>query len=116
MTALFALMKDLRFDQSFEGVIFDWFGGISASDRALGGVRGVYYKGAVFEDFYAALADYDCADPSRLAHPRLTEANPETLLIDEIEHLWARINLAHEWEALDAKCKAIETYGQVMGA
>ena len=65
----------------WEPFFFDWFCG--REDRALGGVRGDLYAKAGF-------------------------AEPEELLIDEIEALWAPIALDDDWSAFHAKLASIE--------
>ncbi len=105
--ALFALLADLRHDGSFEQVVYDFFGG-----RLRGGRR---YIGPAFDAFKAELDTYDVANPDLLAHPRLAQAEPETLLIDEIETIWAAIAGEDDWSLFHAKLAAIETYRQALG-
>jgi uncharacterized protein YdiU (UPF0061 family) len=113
--ALFGFLATLDFDGSFEGVFYDWFGGVASEARALSGPRGGHYQGLAFGAFRAALDGYEPADRDRLKHPRLAAPDPETLLIGEIETLWAAIAERDDWTAFDAKLGAIEAYRQALG-
>jgi uncharacterized protein YdiU (UPF0061 family) len=115
VAALFGLLATLDADGSFEGVFYDWFGGKLSQDRAMGGPRASHYQGAAFEAFRDTLSGYVCADPGKLKHPRFAEPNPETLLIDEIETLWADIAHGDDWSRFNAKLEAIETWREALG-
>ncbi|MDI7775053.1 protein adenylyltransferase SelO family protein [Asticcacaulis sp. EMRT-3] len=114
--AFFAFAGTLRFDGSFEGLFYDWFGGVISEPRAMQGPRGPHYQGAAFDAFRAALAAYAPAAPDKLDHPRFAKADPETLLIAEIEAIWAQIAKADDWSAFNAKLAAISDYGQALQA
>ena len=111
---LFGFLATLDFDGSFEGVFYDWFGGALSEDRALAGPRAAHYQGAAFATFRDTLGDYACADPGKLKHPRFAQPDPETLLIDEIETLWADIAHGDDWTRFNAKLEAIETWRQAL--
>ncbi len=111
---LFGFLSTLGFDGSFEGVFYDWFGGALSEDRALAGPRAEHYRGGAFAAFREALDLYTCAAPEKLKHPRFAEPDPETLLIDEIETLWADIAHGDDWSAFNAKLAAIETWRQAL--
>ena len=115
ISTLFALLAELNFDGGFEGLFFDWFGGALSSPRALSGPRGTHYQGDVFTAFRTVLEDYEPADAGKLNHPRFQFPDPETLLIAEIESLWAEIAHADNWLPFAAKLDAIETYRQALG-
>ena len=113
--AVYALLVDLRDDGSFEGLFYDWFGGVLSESRAMQGPRGETYAGASFEVFHEVLQTYETAAPEKLDHPRFAQGDPETLLIDEIETIWAQIALEDDWSLLEAKLAAIEIYRQALG-
>ena len=73
----------------WEPFFFDWFGGDAA--RAMGSVRGEIYAGEGFEEFRRLLAEQPADRPERLADPYFARTEPEELLIDEIEAIWAAI-------------------------
>jgi hypothetical protein len=50
--------------------------------------------------------------PERLAAPYFTRAEPEELLYDEIEALWAAIAERDDWPPFEAKLERIEVARQ----
>ena len=112
--ALYPLLRELHTDGGFEGLFYDWFGGAVSEPRALNGPRSTYYTGDAFTAFRTALDAYQTNDTAKLDHPRFREAEPETLLIDEIESIWSDIALNDDWSPFHAKLVAIETYGQAL--
>ena len=73
------------------------------------------YRSEAFAAVRDAFAPYTPLAAQRLAHPYFAQATPETLLIDEIESLWAAIAERDDWAPLYAKVKAIERAGQAYG-
>jgi uncharacterized protein YdiU (UPF0061 family) len=90
----------------WEPFFFDWF--CKDEARALGGPRAAIYETGAGRDFRALLAPYEAERPERLADPYFTRAEPEELLYDEIEALWASIAEADDWSRFEAKLAAIE--------
>ncbi len=91
----------------WEPFFFDWFGG--REDRAMAGPRAALYAEAPFAEFRQRLADYAPERPERLAHPYFSGAEPEELLYDQIEALWAAIAERDDWGPFAAKLARIET-------
>ena len=91
----------------WEPFFFDWFGGLASEARALSGPRAGLYGDEAFLTFRAALAPYEPADASRLALPYFAHSEPETLLYDEIEALWAPITEHDDWSEFEAKIARI---------
>lgn len=112
--AVFDFLKTLPFEGSFEGFFHDWFGGKMREPFAMNGSRCAHYSGEAFDTFRSVLDGYGTADALRLDHPRLSQPEPETLLIDEIETIWARIADADDWQPLYDKLAAIETWRQAL--
>jgi uncharacterized protein YdiU (UPF0061 family) len=92
----------------WEPFFFDWFGGPASEARALSGPRAALYAQPLFTDLRARLADYEPDRPGRLADPVFARADPETVLIDEVESLWAPIAERDDWGPLEAKLARIE--------
>jgi uncharacterized protein YdiU (UPF0061 family) len=90
----------------WEPFFFDWFAGSEA--RALAGPRGALYADPPFEEFRDLLAAYAPDRPERLADPWFARPEPEELLYDEIEAIWARVAEADDWAAFHAKLAALE--------
>jgi serine/tyrosine/threonine adenylyltransferase len=90
----------------WEPFFFDWFGGDPA--RALAGPRGDLYEGEGFADFRRMLADFEPDRPERLQAAYFQAPEPQELLYDEIEAIWADIAERDDWTAFEAKLSAIE--------
>jgi uncharacterized protein YdiU (UPF0061 family) len=84
----------LESEAPFERAFFDWRGG-----------RVRDYPHAAWGPVRAALAGYERA---AAAHPYFEGAGPATLLIEEVEALWAPIAESDDWGAFHAKLAAIE--------
>lgn len=97
----------------WEPFFFDWFCG--AEHRALAGPRAGLYAEAPFVEFRERLAAYGPVRPERLDHPYFAAAEPEELLYDQIEALWAPITEADDWSAFRDKLARIEVARQGWG-
>lgn len=91
----------------WEPFFFDWFGGEASEARALSGPRAALYDGEAFRAFRSQLSAYSPDRPERLAGPVFQRAEPEELIIDEVEALWASIDQADDWSPLYAKLERI---------
>lgn len=100
----------------FEQVWFDWFGGLAAHARATQGPVAALYTGEAFTPVLKALEGFMPEQGMRLAHPYFQRAKPCTMLIDEVEEIWAPIADADDWSAFHAKLADIwimrEAYGR----
>ncbi|MDO8381049.1 protein adenylyltransferase SelO [Phenylobacterium sp.] len=101
-TALAAGGERLRWEPFF----FDWFCGDVG--RAMASPRGDIYGGQPFADFRRRVAETEPDRPGRLLDPYFAKAEPEELLIDEIEAIWDRIAAEDDWTAFHAKLARIE--------
>jgi uncharacterized protein YdiU (UPF0061 family) len=99
----------------WEPFFFDWFGGEASEARALSGPRAGLYEGEAFQAFRARLADYAPDRPERLADAVFQRPEPEELIIDEVEALWAPIDQADDWSPLNAKLERIEAARRAYG-
>jgi uncharacterized protein YdiU (UPF0061 family) len=102
-TALAAGGERLRWEPFF----FDWFCGDVG--RAMASPRGDIYGGQPFADFRRRVAETEPDRPGRLLDPYFARAEPEELLIDEIEAIWEAIAAEDDWTAFHAKLARIET-------
>ena len=99
----------------YERVLFDWFGGEASRQRAQGGAFASAYDGPEFAAFRDALFAHPCAAGDRLAHPYFADDAPTTMLIDEMEALWAPIAEDDDWSVLDAGIAKIRRMGEALG-
>ncbi len=95
----------LPFDQFFH----DWFGGSESAARAASGPFAEQYAAASFAPVRRALEGYAPRSRSMLEHPALRRATPCSMLIDEVESIWARIARQDDWSALEAKVAEIRS-------
>ncbi|MBC7667619.1 MAG: YdiU family protein [Gemmatimonadaceae bacterium] len=92
----------------WEPFFFDWFGGEASQARALAGQRGDLYGQEAFVDLRRRLSSFEADRPERLDSPVFARAEPEEMLIDEVEALWAPIAEADDWSPLYAKLARLE--------
>jgi uncharacterized protein YdiU (UPF0061 family) len=92
----------------WEPLFYDWFGGFASSARALAGPRAALYQTKAFADFRFALFEHEPDRPERLEHPVFAAAEPEEMLIDEVEALWAAIDADNDWSLLHDKLARLE--------
>jgi uncharacterized protein YdiU (UPF0061 family) len=92
----------------WEPFFFDWFGGEASQARALAGPRAALYGQEAFVDFRRQLSAFETDRPERLEGPVFARPEPEELLTDEVEALWAPIAQADDWSALYAKLARLE--------
>ena len=99
----------------FEQAFFDWFGGLEAEERAARSPHAAVYAGTDFAAVREAMAGYATGGHARLDHPYFAGAEPCTMLIDEVERIWAFIDEGDDWSAFREKLAAIggmrEAYG-----
>ena len=99
----------------WEPFFFDWFGGAVSTDRAMAGPRGEVYRGEAFADFRTRLERFEPDRPERLAAAIFQRDEPEELLIDEVEALWAPIAERDDWGPLREKLGRIEAARSAYG-
>jgi uncharacterized protein YdiU (UPF0061 family) len=94
----------------WEPFFFDWFGGDEA--RALKGPRATVYQGEAAQAFRARLGEYEASGP---AGDYFQRPEPEELLYDEIEAIWAAIAERDDWGPFEAKIARIREAGAMYG-
>jgi uncharacterized protein YdiU (UPF0061 family) len=92
----------------WEPLFFDWFGGAASEARALAGPRAGLYGREPFLDFRRQLEGFEADRPERLDDPVFARPEPEEMLIDEVEGLWAPIAQDDDWSPLYAKLARLE--------
>ncbi len=92
----------------WEPFFFDWFCGIASEQRALKGPRADIYHGPAFVDLRERLVAYAADRPERLYAPYFAKPDPEELLYDEIEAIWARIAAEDDWGPFNAKLARLD--------
>jgi len=110
-----ALLREGGEALRWEPLFFDWFGGFASSARALGGPRGKLYQGETFDAFRFALFEHAPDRPERLEHPFFAGPEPEEMLIDEVEAIWAAIGSDDDWGGLEAKLGRLREADEAWG-
>lgn len=106
--ATLALLREGGEALRWEPLFFDWFGGFASSARALSGPRARLYQGEAFDVFRFALMEHEPDRIERLEHPMFAAREPEEMLIDEVETIWAAIDAADDWGPFQAKLARLE--------
>jgi len=87
---------------------FDWRGG----ERRAASPADTIYDSDAFATFRATIATYDRA--ATTDHAYWSDANPCSMLIDEVEALWSAIDERDDWTPFEAKIAAIRRMGEAM--
>ena len=101
--ASFLEASQVPFEQGF----FDWHGGLAGEARAGRSPAAVHYAHAAFVPVREALAGYEPAAEAKLGHPYFSRPTPCTMLIDEVEAIWAPIAEHDDWSRFEAKLAEI---------
>lgn len=99
----------------YEQVFFDWFGGAASQSRALNGRLAELYAQEKFAGLKDRLTGFQSLAGDRLGHPYFANAKPCTMLIDEVEAIWAPIADNDDWSLFDAKLQAIASMREAYG-
>ena len=91
------------FDQFF----FDWYGGLASRERALASPDALHYEGPLFSKFRRQLRRFEALAPQRLETPYFQRPRPCSMLIDEIESIWRRIDEDDDWGPFIDKVEAV---------
>ena len=113
--ATLALLREGGPSLRWEPLFFDWFAGFSSSARALSGSRASIYQGEAFDVFRFALFEHEPDRPERLEHAMFVAADPQEMLIEEVETIWADIVMSDDWTAFEAKLSRLEDARQGWG-
>jgi uncharacterized protein YdiU (UPF0061 family) len=83
---------------------FDWRGGV----RRAGSPADHHYSHDAFTEFASLIPDFASSAPT---HEYWADAEPCTMLIDEVEAIWAPIAERDDWQPLHEKVAAIRRMG-----
>lgn len=99
----------------FERFFFDWYGGGISAPRADNSPSAEFYAREDFAPVRALLEASSPVDPARLEHAFFKSA-PCTLLIDDVEAIWAPIAERDDWSAFEQKINDIRAMGKLFEA
>jgi len=95
VTALFGFLSESQ--APYEQFFFDWRGGALSSPRAAKSPSADHYASEAFRPIADLMEDYGPVDSVNLDHPYFAREKPRTMLIDEVEAIWAPIAEADDW-------------------
>jgi len=100
----------------YEQAMFDWRGGVLSAGRAAGGPAAEAYAAGNVAALFGAHAP---AADANLDHPYFAARMPCTMLVDDVDALWAPIADHDDWSTLAEKLGRItamsEAYGTQIG-
>ena len=103
-----ALLKAARTSKvGFDDLFFDLYG----RDEPHKDI----YKSEVFAPYFTALKNADVTYKAR-SHPYFAGDKPASLIIDEVERIWAPIAEKDDWSDFEDKLSHIRAYGQALGS
>ena len=98
VTALFGFLASSQ--APYEQFFFDWRGGALSTARAARSPSASHYATHAFIPVADALEAYGPADDVNLDHPYFARERPRSMLIDEVEAIWAPIAERDDWSLL----------------
>ncbi|HZH51483.1 MAG TPA: YdiU family protein [Microvirga sp.] len=99
----------------FEQALFDWRGGLASERRAAKSPSAAFYAKPAFQPVHAALEGFEPAPDARLDHPYFARTSPCTMLIEDVEAVWAPIADRDDWTIFTAKLSDIATMADAYG-
>jgi serine/tyrosine/threonine adenylyltransferase len=107
--ACFAFLEDSQ--AGYDRFFFDWFGGLASEERAKASPAAGAYEGPQFDALRRLLDLFAPAAPEALGKAYFAGEGPVTLLIGEVEALWAAIAERDDWSLFTKKVEAIRDLG-----
>ncbi len=108
--AIFAFLHESQI--GYEQFWFDWRGGRLSAERAQRSPAAPAYAGERFAPLRALLDTYEPSPSVNLDHPYFARRLPRTMLIDEMEALWAPIAEHDDWSIFHRVLGEIEEMRQ----
>jgi hypothetical protein len=108
----------LKSQVPFERFFYDWYGGPESARSADVMQARAAYRGDEFEAWRKALAGHQPLRSDLLRSSGLPVAEEvafTSMVIDEVERVWAAISDRDDWEPLSKKIEAVRKLGQWYG-
>jgi uncharacterized protein YdiU (UPF0061 family) len=93
----------------YEQLFFDLHSGLR-SERLQRSPYHELYASSAFADLSQALSHFEADDPTLVAHSYFERTAPCTLLIDELENIWAPIADHDDWSLFEKKLIEIREF------
>ncbi|MCX7357680.1 MAG: protein adenylyltransferase SelO family protein, partial [Alphaproteobacteria bacterium] len=114
LSDLFGWLSETRagWDQFFH----DWYCGAASDQRAAASPQAALYADRAFTPIRAAIdARTGAGGDAFLRHPYFQRPTPVTMLIDDVEALWAPIAEKDDWSLFEAKIRDVATLREARG-
>ncbi len=113
VTDIFAFLYESQ--APYEQFFFDWRGGSLSAQRAAASPSAEFYQHPSFTPIRDAFAGYEPAVGVTLEHAYWQRQKPRTMLIDEMEAIWAPIAESDDWGAFHAALSEIDEMRRAYG-
>ncbi len=100
----------------YEQFFFDWRGGLASEARAMAGPSAAFYRAPEFAAARDAFGRRAPDPAANLGHAYFQREKPCSMLIEEVEAIWAPIAARDDWSAFEAKLADIGEMAQAYGA
>ena len=111
--ALFSYLAESR--APYEQFFFDWRGGARSMERAARSPSAELYASEAFRPIANLLEAFEPSESVNLDHPYFAREKPRTLIIDEVEAIWAPIAEADDWGRFEATLAEIAAMREAYG-
>ncbi|ODT76838.1 MAG: selenoprotein O [Pelagibacterium sp. SCN 64-44] len=105
VTALFGFLAASQ--APYEQFFFDWRGGALSAERAARSPSAAHYAGESFRPVADLMEAYGPADDVNLDHAYFARSRPRTMLIEEVEAIWAPIAESDDWSLFQSTLSEI---------
>ncbi len=105
VTAIFGFLATSQ--APYEQFFFDWRGGALSTERAARSPSADHYGSEGFRPVADLIEAYGPRDDVNLDHPYFARTRPRTMLIDEVEAIWAPIAESDDWTLFESTLSEI---------
>ncbi len=113
VTAIFGFLSATQ--APYEQFFFDWRGGGVSTERAAKSPSVDYYSSDAFRPVADLMEVYRPAADLNLDHPYFAAMRPRTMLIDEVEAIWAPIAEHDDWSLFESTLSEIAAMRDAYG-
>ena len=98
----------------FEQVFFDWYGGEASQERAANSPQNALYETSEFEGIKRQMFDFRTEDSEALNTEYFQGREPVTLLVEDVEKVWEKIDRDDDWSAFHQHIERIRQYSEAV--
>lgn len=113
VAALFGFLSASK--APYEQFFFDWRGGLLSEKRAANSPSSALYAGAAFAPLKQQMAGYAPAEGVNLDHAYFAGPVPRTMLIADVEAIWAPIAQDDDWSSFESTLSQIAAMRDAYG-